>query len=414
MNNFQHVLILGFVWPEPDSSAAGRRMMELINLFRSEDWQVTFASPSAKSEHAADLERMDISSVEISVNNSSFDYFIKSISPTIVLFDRFIIEEQFGWRVASHCPDALRVLDTEDLHCLRRTRHKAVKQNRPFREIDLLEEEISKREIASILRSDFSLIISEKEMELLTDVFEVDSGLLHYLPFMTDGIDKSVAGKWPGFDDRSHFVTIGNFSHEPNRDSVYYLKNEIWPLVNNELPDAEMHVYGAYPTQKVWELHNPDEHFFIKGRVKDSKAAVSEARILLAPLRFGAGLKGKLLEAMQCGTPAVTTDIGAEGMGGDLAWSGAIGNKPKELASVTVELYTNKAKWEQAQKNGKDIINERFKKEKFEADLIDRLNTLAGNLEKHRRQNFIGAMLMHHTMASTKFMSRWIEAKNKN
>ena len=413
MSDFQHVLILGFVWPEPDSSAAGRRMMELINLFRSEGWQITFASPSAKSEHAADLEKIDIPCVEISVNSSSFDHFIKSINPTIVLFDRFVIEEMFGWRVAKHCPNALRVLDTEDLHCLRRTRHKAIRENRTFKETDLLEEEISKREIAAILRTDISLIISEIEMELLTDLFKVDSGLLHYLPFMTEGIDESVVGEWPGFDDRNHFITIGNFSHEPNSDSVIYLKNKIWPLIKNELPEAEIHIYGAYPTQKDWELHNPDEHFFIKGRADDSNAVVSKARLMLAPLRFGAGLKGKLLEAMLCGTPSVTTDIGVEGMAGELAWSGRIFNEPKEIASASVELYRNKKKWEQAQKNGIDIVNERFRKEKFESGLAARLKSLKNDLQKHRQQNFIGAMLMHHTMASTKFMSRWIEAKNK-
>jgi glycosyltransferase involved in cell wall biosynthesis len=94
---------------------------------------------------------------------------------------------------------------------------------------------------------------------------------------------------------------------------------------------------------------------------------------MLAPLRFGAGLKGKLLEAMLCGTPSVTTDIGVEGMAGELAWSGRIFNEPKEIASASVELYRNKKKWEQAQKNGIDIVNERFRKEKFESGLAAHL-----------------------------------------
>lgn len=381
-------------------------------MFLSEGWEVTFASPAAKSTHMANLENFGISCIEINVNSSAFDGFIKNLEPTMVLFDRFVIEEQFGWRVAKQCPEAMRILDTEDLHCLRRTRQKAVKRNRAFNVADLLEEDISKREIAAILRSDLSLIISEKEMEILTDLFKVDSGLLHYLPFLTAGIDESAAGEWPGFDDRNHFITIGNFSHEPNLDSVNYLKNEVWPLIQNELPEAEMHVYGAYPTQKVWDLHKPDEYFYIKGRADDSSAVVSKARIMLAPLRFGAGLKGKLLEAMLCGTPCVTTDIGAEGMAGGQPWSGKIANEPGKIASAAVELYRNKKKWKEAQKNGRDIINKRFRKEKFEEGLVDRLTGLRSNLKKHRRQNFVGAMLMHHTMASTEFMSRWIEAKN--
>lgn len=382
-------------------------------MFQSEGWEVTFASPATKSKHMADLERLGIDCVEISVNSSAFDDFIKSLKPTMVLFDRFIIEEQFGWRVAKYCPEAIRILDTEDLHCLRRTRQKAVKESRAFKEVDLLKEEISKREIAAILRSDLSLIISEKEMRLLTDLFRVDSALLHYLPFITDGIDKSVAGEWPGFDERNHFITIGNFSHEPNRDSVQYLKNEIWPLVRHELPEAELHIYGAYPTQKVWELHNPEEYFYIKGRAEDAKSVVGKARVMLAPLRFGAGLKGKLIEAMQCGTPNVTTDIGAEGITGKLEWSGVIANTPSEIADAASALYSNRDMWIEAQNNGINIINNRFRKDDFKEALIGRLLETQQNLEIHRLNNFAGAMLMHHTMASTEFMSRWIEAKNK-
>ncbi|MGK7369699.1 MAG: hypothetical protein ACNS64_05750, partial [Candidatus Halalkalibacterium sp. M3_1C_030] len=115
-------MILGFVWPEPNSSAAGQRMMKLIRLFRSQNWEVSFASAAAKSEYAVDLESRDIDCYEINVNSSEFDSLLQFLEPTVVLFDRFIMEEQFGWRVAEHCPKALRVLDTEDLHCLRRTR----------------------------------------------------------------------------------------------------------------------------------------------------------------------------------------------------------------------------------------------------------------------------------------------------
>ena len=414
VTNLQNILIIGFVWPEPDSSAAGQRMMELISLFQSEGWEVTFASPAAKSKHMADLERLGIDCVEISVNSSDFDNFIGNLKPDLVLFDRFVIEEQFGWRVARHCPDALRILDTEDLHSLRRTRQKAMNENRNFKEADLFEGEISKREIAAILRSDLSLIISEKEMELLTELFKVDSGLLHYLPFMTGGIDQSEAGDWPGFDDRSHFITIGNFSHEPNLDSVKYLKDAIWPLVREELPKAELHIYGAYPTQKVWQLHNPDEGFYIEGRAESSKSVVAKARVMLAPLRFGAGLKGKLLEAMECGTPSITTDIGAEGMAGNREWSGIIANTPAKIAAAAVKLYTDKLKWEKARENGIEIVNSRFRKEKFGDAFVEMLFQLKNNIESHRRENFMGAMLMHHTMASTEYMSRWIEAKNSN
>jgi len=133
----------------------------------------------------------------------------------------------------------------------------------------------------------------------------------------------------------------------------------------------------------------------------------------LAPLRFGAGLKGKLVEAMQCGTPSVTTSIGAEAMHGNLPWSGEVADTPEDFAQAAVKLYTDQSAWEIAQQNGFSIINQIYPKEKLGSEFIQRIAELQSNLENHRQQNFIGSMLMYHSMRSTEFMSRWIEAKNK-
>jgi len=116
------LLIIGYVWPEPVSSAAGRRMIELIEVFKTQKFQITFASPATQGVYAVNLEAIGVNQVVIELNNKSFDNFIKDLQPDIVLFDRFMMEEQFGWRVAENCPDAFRILDTEDLHCLRKAR----------------------------------------------------------------------------------------------------------------------------------------------------------------------------------------------------------------------------------------------------------------------------------------------------
>ncbi|MEX0905658.1 MAG: glycosyltransferase [Balneolaceae bacterium] len=408
-----HLFIIGTVWPEPESSAAGKRMMQILSLFQSQEWSITFASTAAKSEFSADLENQDITCRTIQLNNSSFDDFVEKIQPDVVLFDRFMTEEQFSWRVAEQCPGALRVLDTEDLHSLRSARQKALKENRPFKKTDMLSEDIAKREIASIFRCDLSLIISEAEMNILKQVFGIDDSLLHYLPFLLDPVDEHTTQQWPPFKERNHFISIGNFLHPPNWDAVLNLKKEIWPLIRKQLPDAELHVYGAYPSQKVSDLHHPETKFLIKGRAADAKEVVRQSKVLLAPLRFGAGLKGKLIEAMQCGTPSVTTDIGAEGIGEEQNRSGFIKNNPHEFADAAVKLYTDSSAWKNAQKKGVGIINRKFLRSDFESDFMKRIVNLKKNLDHHRSNNFTGAMLMHHTAASTKFMSKWIEEKNK-
>jgi glycosyltransferase involved in cell wall biosynthesis len=412
MNQTQTLLIIGFVWPEPNSSAAGGRMLQLSAQFQQQGYSITFASPALDSDFMVDLNSLNVEKKSITLNCSSFDSFVKELNPAVVLFDRFMIEEQFGWRVAENCPEALRILDTEDLHCLRLSRQKAFKSHRNFTTSDTLKEEVAKREIASILRCDLSLMISEFEMELLKTTFKIDEKLLYYLPFLLDPISEKTFEKLPSFEERNDFIFIGNFLHEPNWNAVQYLKETIWPLLRKQLPGINLNIYGAYPSQKVLQLHQPKEGFYIKGRAVDANEVVQNARIVLAPLRFGAGIKGKLIEAMQCGTPSITTTIGAESMQGNLPWNGSVTDDVAEFIEATVQLYQDKKLWMDAQQNGIAIINQRYTKELFENDFALKIQFLSSNLPQHRLDNFFGALLQHHTLTSTKYMSRWIETKN--
>ncbi|WP_369804817.1 glycosyltransferase [Flavobacterium sp. 9] len=405
---------MGFVWPEPNSSAAGGRMMQLISIFKQNKFEITFASPALDSDFMADLTEFGIEKKSIELNNSSFDDFILELNPDVVLFDRFMIEEQFGWRVAEKCPKAIRILDTEDLHSLRTARQKAFKENRAFEYTNLLSEEVAKREIASILRCDLSFIISEFEMKILKEVFKIDSDLLYYLPFLVYEMSDLDLLKLPLFEERKNFVFIGNFLHEPNWNTVQYLKETIWPIIKKQFPEAVLEVYGAYPSQKVLQLHQPKNGFFIMGRAKDANEVVKNARVVLAPIRFGAGLKGKLLEAMQCGTPSMTTTIGSEAMHADLPWNGFITDDVEAFAKKAVDLYHDENLWKQSQKNGVAIVNECYQLSKYSTALVAKINSLLNDSESHRLQNFMGSLLQHHTLKSTKYMSKWIEAKNKN
>lgn len=409
----QRILIIGFVWPEPNSSAAGTRMEQLLILFKEWGWSVTFATPALESDFMIDLEAIGVEKKAIALNCSSFDTFVQELNPSIVLFDRFLMEEQFGWRVAEFCPNALRILDTIDLHCLRLSRQKAFKENRDFEINDLLTEAISKREIASILRCDCAIMVSEVEMDVLKNTFKIEASLLYYLPLLLEPVSKDAIQKWLPFEERKDFIIIGNFLHEPNWNSVQYLKETIWPLIKKEVPEANLLVYGAYPSQKVLQLHQPKEGFLIMGRAEDAQEVVSKARVVLAPLRFGAGIKGKLLEAMQCGTPSVTTSVGAESMCGDLLWNGFITDNPEDFATKAVSLYQDKITWTSAQQNGLQIIEKRYLKSNFVSAFKEAILELQNNLQQHRLNNFMGALLQHQTVQSTKYMSKWIEAKNK-
>lgn len=417
-----HLLLIAYVWPEPESSAAGAHVMQLIERFRAQHWQVTVASPAAKTEYSRNLSVLGLGEQAIRLNCDSFDSWIKQLQPDIVLFDRFMMEEQFGWRVAHHCPQALRVLETSDLHSLRQARQQLLKAGLAAGHTHpplstaaelysaMASEELTQREIAAIYRCDLTLLLSDVEKKLLVEQFGVPQYLLHYCPFMLDAVDNK---QRLSFADRQHFVSIGNFLHSPNWDSVLWLQQQIWPLIRQQLPQAQVFVYGAYAPPKALALHQPAQGFHVPGRAGDACAVLEQARVCLAPLRFGAGIKGKLADAMRCGTPSVTTSIGSEAMACGDQWGGLVANTADELARAAVRLYQDPVLWQQAQHDGDSLLLARFDKQKIGSALMGQLQDALQQREQRRLANFTGLLLQHQAHRSTEYMARWIEAKNK-
>ncbi len=409
----KRLLVIGFTWPEPTTTAAGNRMLQLLHFFLGQEYQITFSSTASGSSLSLDLEEIGIQKVPIKLNDSGFDDFIKKLQPDMVLFDRFLTEEQFGWRVAEFAPQALRVLDTEDLHSLRHAREKAFKANIEFTTDYWLQTDLCKRELASIFRSDLALIISSYEMKLLQESVGMDESILLHLPFMLQPIESKAANSWKSFEERTDFICIGNGKHAPNVDAVVWLKKEIWPLIHKRLPEAKLNIYGAYLPEPILQMHSEKEGFIVRGWASDIKTVMENAKVNLAPLRFGAGLKGKLIDAMQNGTPSITTAAGAEGIHDGHDFSGFIANDVQSIAERSVELFLNEDTWKIAQKNGLEIINANYDSGELEKLLLSKIEGIMADLEQHRTKNLIGQLLLHQSMASTKYMSRWIEEKNK-
>lgn len=344
------------------------------------------------------------------MNDDGFDAWVQQLDPTIVVFDRFMTEEQFGWRVREQCPNALLVLDTEDLHFLRKARESATKAG----SLDALElnSEVAYREIASIFRCDLSLIISTVELKLLQSQFSIPSSLLHYLPIVVEQVKSSA--ELPSFEQRAGFCSIGNFKHPPNRDAVQVLVRSVWPLIRTANPNAELFIYGAYPGAADKQLHQPTMGIYFEGAVPDAHAAMARHRVLISPLRFGAGIKGKFLEAAQAGTPNVTTPIGAEGLLSNDNWPGFVGENYSELADAALALSTDSDAWYLAQQKGFKGLKDQFHRAAFERPWLERMTATLERLESHRSSNFMGAMLNHHQHNSTKYMSKWITEKQRN
>jgi len=420
----QKILIIGSVWPEPYSSAAGVRTYNLIETFLNKNGEVHFASASKQGYASENLtqafKKKPFKLHCLTLNDSSFDTFITTLKPDYAIFDRFISEEQFGWKVEKHAPQCIRIIDTQDLHFLRKKREEHLLK-RDSKPIDFKVDPYSHlilREIASFYRSDGSLILSDFEFYLLTRYFKIPKKLLFLSRFHYQENFKNI----PLFEKRQDFMMIGNLRHTPNIDGIFWFHSEIWPrikhLFKTKTPTLsrapQFFLYGAYPPKKIMQLHDKKIGFHILGEASDSIETLKKYRINLAPLRFGAGIKGKITDGWAAGTPVIATPIGVEGMHGSMPWAGEIAHSAEEFAEKAYTLYCNKTLWDEAQKQGFKIISKLYAASKNEVKLVRYLCTIKEKIEERRQENFIGALLRHHQHQSTKYFSKWIEEKEKS
>lgn len=400
------VLIIGLIWPEPTSSAAGYRMVQLIDWFLQQNYEVHFASAAQKSDRSYMFSN-DVREHAIFLNEESFDIFVSELQPDVVMYDRFMVEEQYGWRVRQSCPNALTILDTEDLHFVRKAREKAYKKNK---DVNYYTDD-AKRELASIYRSDLSLIISKEEMKIL-DQFRIPDEKLLYLPFIEKSIESESATILADFETRADYCFIGNFIHEPNYQTVLVLKKTIWPLIRKRQPKAQLFVYGSYPSQKIWDLHNFSNGFHIIGAVDTVEEALCKHKVLIAPIPFGAGIKGKFVDAAKCGIPNVTSTVGAEGMY-DAFWNGFVSDNDEEFADLCVYLYENEYTWKEKVDNGNKLLKSIYETSVYSDEFSDRLHKILTNISSHRALGFVGEILFQQQFQASKYMSLWIMEKNK-
>lgn len=407
------VLFIGHNWPEIQSTAAGRRTYELLNWFLKQKSSITFVSAAQSSEYSKSFFTLPISCIKIKMNDSSFDVFLKDLKPDFVVFDRFLTEEQFGPRVAETCPGAIRILDTSDLHSLRYTRQKLFKENKKFSPLEWMSQDITRREIASIYRSDLTLVISKYEMKLLKKWGGINSKLLFFLPFLAKKTAIKKNTSHPAFKEREHFMFVGNGKHQPNVDGLIWLITEIWPIIKKEIPEAELHIYGPYMPQKVINLFNSKNGIYGKGWTDNLVKTMQLHRVNLIPLTYGAGVKGKLIEGLENKIPLISTSIGAEGFKGIRYLKSYIEDKPKAFASKAVNLYTFEDAWEKALSKGDKMLKKQKSETSWDLSLEFRLSKLRKDIEEYRTYNVIGRILSRQEYQSNKYMSKWIEVKNQ-
>jgi GT2 family glycosyltransferase len=171
------------------------------------------------------------------------------------------------------------------------------------------------------------------------------------------------------FADRQDLLFIGNFAHRPNEDAILFFLREIYPLVRQRLPEVRLDIIGDYASDALKAYDSAEVR--IRGYVPDVEPYLRNARVFIAPLRFGAGIKGKVGEAMARGIPVVTTAIGAEGFGATHGVDIMLADDPASFAEAITQLYSNSELWQRLATNSRLLIKKHFTPEVI-AETINR------------------------------------------
>jgi glycosyltransferase involved in cell wall biosynthesis len=352
------VLVVADHLPLFDQQSGGLRLQTLIGMISRLGWRITFGSflPEAgPGPLATEAGRQRYEAALTSIGVSGFAYGLEGIRHFLAAHGgrmRFAlvsfpsVASDVIPLVRSFCPWARVFYDTVDLHFLRLERQAALTDS-PVLQREA--REMRELEFACLRSADVTLAISEPERQLLLDL--VPEVVVETLPnvFIIPQAPPS------GIIGRQGLLFLGGFWHQPNTDAVLWFVDEILPLIRAEAAEVVFRIAGSNPTREVIALGDrPGVE--VLGYVPDLTPIFDAARVFVAPLRFGAGMKGKVGHAMISGLPVVATGIGAEGMGIEDGRHLLVADGPQDFADRVVTLLREDALWLSLQEQGRALI----------------------------------------------------------
>jgi GT2 family glycosyltransferase/glycosyltransferase involved in cell wall biosynthesis len=226
------------------------------------------------------------------------------------------------------------IFDTVDLHFLRLERLAELEDDSA---IAARAKATRERELETMRKADATIVLSRIEQELIERL--APEIACHRIPIVRD-----IPGRQGiGFNDRRDIAFLGGFGHPPNLDAVRYFLSEIWPLVHTRLPDCRFVIAGSRMPEELTRGHWPGVE--IAGFVEDLSTFFARCRLTVAPLRYGAGLKGKVVSSLSHGVPVVGTGIATEGSGLQNGRELLVADDPAQFADCIVRAYSDRALW---------------------------------------------------------------------
>jgi O-antigen biosynthesis protein len=325
--------------PRPQRDGGSARMMALLQTLPELGWRVIFGYTGEERGWGADPP-----SEARLAGDQAIDAFLREQGERIdaAILSRPTVAADWSARVRRDAPGALLVYDTVDISHLREFRRAKLTGSSGLLKLALLSR---RQELATAGEADCTLVVSEPERRLLL------SELPDARVYVVSNIHPPNPLPRP-FGERHGFVFVGHFEHEPNVDGVKFLLDEVWPLVREADPEAELLVVGHAAPVRLLERADPGVRF--AGQVADLEPLLAGAKAMVAPLRFGAGVKGKVLQAMAHGLPVAGTTVAFEGIGDGSA--GLVADAAGELAGAMLRLTTDEELWRDLRERGLALV----------------------------------------------------------
>lgn len=362
--NPNKILVADYRIPRADVSAGEKATIGILNDLVCLGYDVTFV-PADMTKNEPYARRLDAIGVKLITSedgyNSLSDYIEKNCSDVGTFYFIRVDVAEKGLLAASRvAPFAKKIFHAPDLYFLREMRE-AILTNDPTKLKKA--EDTKQRELRMMQLSDHIVVVSPAEIPFLKQYLPEKS--ISVMPALYVPVIKNIKP----FNKRKDIFFLGGFAHKPNIDSILWFANEVWPLIHQALPDVQFHIIGAEAPESVKAIDKkPGIHFV--GYVEDLIPELEKYRLGVAPLLYGAGIKGKVAMTMGAGIPCICTKIAAEGMDITDNQETIIADNAEEFANATIKLYQDKKLWDKFSLNGQKLVERKFSEAANRADFL--------------------------------------------
>jgi GT2 family glycosyltransferase len=346
-----HVLIFDSSVPDPTTDSGSKRMFEFCRNLSERGIQVhLFAVNGGQTQPAThDLEDIGVEVISGSLTDPQIQRHFQVLSGilNLIIVSRPDVATKVMNSILTDLANVPLVYDMVDAHGQRFLNEAELKNDylirRKGEKFRLIEQRL-----ASV--ADGVITVSETDQEYISELAKHQNNYFrigNFHPEVDPGND---------FSNRSGLIFVGGFNHSPNIDAVEFFVAEVFPLVRHQIPDIHLTIVGTNPPDSIRGMQS--NSVTVTGWVEDISGLYHQACVSVAPLRFGAGVKGKIGEALNFGVPVVTTNIGADGMGLQHKHDVLIANTAQDFARSVIDCYTNPELWNTLRANGRLTIQE--------------------------------------------------------